>query len=73
VQDKGKTVASLSYPSSDSTKSVSSQMHLRDDLSHVISEIKPQGSTQPKANSRKSKGDNNDKERIASQSGKYGF
>jgi hypothetical protein len=54
-------------------KSVSSRMHLRDDFSHVISEIKPQGSTQPKANSGKSKGDNSDKRRIASQSGKYGF
>jgi hypothetical protein len=44
VQDKGKVVASPSSPSSDSAKSVSSRMHLRDDCSHVISEIKPQGS-----------------------------
>jgi hypothetical protein len=48
-------------------------MHLRDDCSHVISEIKPQVSTQPKANSGKSKGDNNNKGKNASQSGKYGF
>jgi hypothetical protein len=48
-------------------------MHLRDDCSHVISEIKPKGSTQPKANSEKSKGDSNNKGKIASQSGKYGF
>jgi hypothetical protein len=48
-------------------------MHLRDDFSHVISEIKPKGSTQPKANSENSKGDNNNKGKIASQSGKYGF
>jgi hypothetical protein len=48
-------------------------MHLRDDFSHVISEIKPKGSTQPKDNSEKSKGDNNNKGKIASQSGKYGF
>jgi hypothetical protein len=73
VHDKGKVVASPSSPSSDSAKSVSSRMHLRDDCSHVISEIKPQGSTQPKAISGKSKGDNSDKGRIASQSGKYGF
>jgi hypothetical protein len=73
VQDKGKFVASPSSPSSDSTKLVSSRMHLRDDFSHVISEIKPQGSTQAKDNFVKSKGDNSDKGRIASQSGKYGF
>jgi hypothetical protein len=48
-------------------------MHLRDDFSHVISEIKPQGSTQPKVNSGNSKGDNNNKGKITSQSGKYGF
>jgi hypothetical protein len=73
VQDKGKFVASPSSPSNDSSKSISSRMHLRDDCSHVISEIKPQGSNQPKANSRKSKGDNSDRRMIASQSGKYGF
>jgi hypothetical protein len=73
VHDKGKVVVAPSSPSSDSAKSVSSRMHLRDDCSHVISEIKPQGSTQPKAISGKSKGDNSDKGRIASQSGKYGF
>jgi hypothetical protein len=39
-------------------------MHLRDDCSHVISEIKPQGSTQPKANSGKSKGDTTTKGKL---------
>jgi hypothetical protein len=73
MQDKGKAVTSPSSPSSDSTKSVSSRMHLRDDCSHVISEIKPQGPTQSKSNFGKSKGDNSDIRRIASQSGKYGF
>jgi len=73
VLDKGNNVSYPSSPSSDSKKSVSSRMHLRGDFFHVISEIKPQGSTQPKANSGKSKGDNNNKGRIASQSGKYGF
>jgi hypothetical protein len=48
-------------------------MHLRDYCSHVINEIRPKGSTQPKENSDKSKGDNNNQEKIASQSGKYGF
>jgi hypothetical protein len=73
MHDKGKAIVSPSSPSSDSTKSVSSRMHLRDDCSHVINEIKPQGSTQPKANSGKSKGDSNNKGKIVSQSGKYGF
>jgi hypothetical protein len=73
VQDKGKYVASPSSPSSDSEKLVFSGMRIRDDCSHVISEINPQGSNQPKANSGKSKGDNSDRKRIASKSGKYGF
>jgi hypothetical protein len=59
THDKGKAIAAPSSPSSDLAKSVSSRMHLRDDCSHVISEIKPKGSTQPKANSGRSKGDNN--------------
>jgi hypothetical protein len=71
--DKGETAAAPSSPSNDSAKSVSSRMHLRDDRSHVISEIRPKGSTQPKENSERSKGDNNNKGKIASQSGKYGF
>jgi hypothetical protein len=71
--DKGKAIAAPSSPSNGSNKSMSSRMNLRDDLSHVISEIRPKGSAQPKANSERSKGDNNNKRRIASQSGKYGF
>jgi hypothetical protein len=71
--DKGKAIVAPSSPSNDSAKSVSSHMHLRDDCSHVISEIRPKGSTQPKENSERSKGDNNNKGNIASQSGKYGF
>jgi hypothetical protein len=70
---KEKLLLLPSSPSSDSRKYVSSLMHLRDDCSHVISEIKPKGSTQPKTNSKNSKGDNNNKGKIASQSGKYGF
>jgi hypothetical protein len=52
---------------------MSSQMHLRDDCSHVISEIRPKGSAQAKENSRKSKGDSSNQGKIASKSGKYGF
>jgi hypothetical protein len=73
THDKGKVVASPSSPSSDSTKSISSRMHLRDDSPHDISEINPKGSTQPKATSKNLKGDNNNKGKITSQSGKYGF
>jgi hypothetical protein len=54
-------------------KSMPSRMHLRDDCSYVIGEIRPKGSTQPKENSERSKGDSSDKGKIASQSGKYGF
>jgi hypothetical protein len=48
-------------------------MHLRDDFSHVISDIKPKGSTQLKAISGKSRGDSSNQGRVASQTGKYGF
>ena len=48
-------------------------MHLRDDCPHVISEIRPKGSAQPKENSKREKGDSKNKGNIASQSGKYGF
>jgi hypothetical protein len=71
--NKGKVTTAPSSPSNDSDKSVSSRMHLRDDCSHVIIEIRPKGSTQPKENSERSKGDSNNKGNIASQSGKYGF
>jgi hypothetical protein len=71
--DKGKATTAPSSPSNGSDRSVSSLMHLRDDFSHVISEIRPKASTHPKANLERSKGDNNNKGRIASQSGKYGF
>jgi hypothetical protein len=67
--DKGKATAAPSSPSNGSDKSVSSRMHLRDDCSHVISEIRPKGSAQPKANSGKSRGDNSNQGRVASQTG----
>jgi hypothetical protein len=71
--DKGKAIVSPSSPSNDSDKSMSSQMYLRDNFSHVINNIRPKGSTQPKANSKSLKGDSNKKGKIASQNGKYGF
>jgi hypothetical protein len=73
MQDKEKTISSPSSPSNDSSKFVSSRMNLKDDCSHVISEIQPQASNQPQDTSGKSKGDNNEKRKFASQSGKYGF
>jgi hypothetical protein len=71
--NKGKATVAPSSPSNGSDKSVSSQMHLRDDCSHVINTIRPKGSMQPKENSEKSKGDKNNQGNIASQSEKYGF
>jgi hypothetical protein len=71
--DKGKATATPSSPSNGSDKSVSSWMHLRDGCSHMINEIRPKDSAQPKENSGKSKGDNNNQGNIASYSGKYGF
>jgi hypothetical protein len=71
--DKGKVIDAPSSPSNDFTKSVSSHMHLRYDFPHVISEIRPKGSKQPKENSERLKGDNNNNGKIASQSGKYSF
>jgi len=71
--EKGKSIIAPSSPSNCSDKSVCSQMHLRDDCSHVIKEIMPKGFVQPKANSGKSKGDSSNQGNIASQSGKYGF
>jgi hypothetical protein len=73
VQDKGKAVASPYSPSIDSSKYVSSRLHLKDDFSHVINEIHPQGSNQPRATSKNSKGNISEKGKIATQSGKYGF
>jgi hypothetical protein len=71
--DKGKDTNAPSSPSDESNKSMCSWMHLRDDCSHVISEIKTKGYAQPEANSGKSRGDNNNQGRVASQTGKYGF
>jgi hypothetical protein len=66
MQHKGKTIASPSSPSDDSSKFVSSRMHLKDDCSHVIGDIRPKGSAQPKENLGKSRGDNNNQRRVAS-------
>jgi hypothetical protein len=71
--DKGKAIVAPSSPSNGSEKSEPSWMHLRDDCSHVINEIRPKGSAQPKENSGKLKGDSINQGKIASQSGKYGF
>jgi len=46
--DKGKGEANSPKSSENSSKSISSHIHIKDNLSHVISEIHPQGSNQPK-------------------------
>jgi hypothetical protein len=71
-QDKGKGVATPSKSSKESSESVSSHLHLKDDCSHVISAVQPQGSNQPKAATEISKEDNSEKRPNASHS-KYGF
>jgi hypothetical protein len=43
--EKGKATASPSSPSNGFDKSMSFRMHLRDEFSHVINEIRPKGST----------------------------
>ena len=73
MQDKVKAVVSPSIPSIESSKFVSSCLHLKDDLSHVINEIQPQGSNQPRATQVKSIGDNSEKNKYSSQRCKYGF
>jgi hypothetical protein len=70
---KEKVVIAPSTSSNNSDKYVSSHMHWKDDCSHVISQIRPKGSTQQKADSGKSKGDNNNQGKITSQSGKSNF
>jgi hypothetical protein len=56
VQDKGKGIATHSSSSKESSKSVSSRLHLKDDCSHVISAVQPQGSNQSKAATKNQKG-----------------
>jgi hypothetical protein len=73
VQDKGKAMVSPCSPSTESSNSVSSCLHLKYDCSHVINEIQPQGSNQPRATQEKSVGDNSEKRKYALQSNKYGF
>jgi hypothetical protein len=63
--DKGKEVANSPNSSENSSESVSSHLHLKDNFSHVISEIHPQGSNQLKAtegqNKKKSKESSSEK------------
>jgi hypothetical protein len=71
--DKEKSTIGPSSPSNGSDKSVSSQMHLRDDCSHMINEIRLKGSVHPKENLGKSIGDNNNEGRVASKLGNMVF
>jgi hypothetical protein len=49
AQDKGKGMATPFNSSKESSKSMSSPLHLKDDCSHVISAVQTQGSNQSKA------------------------
>jgi hypothetical protein len=44
VQDKGKGVATPSKSSKESSESMSSRLRLKDDCSHIINAVQPQGS-----------------------------
>jgi hypothetical protein len=75
--DKGKEVANSPNSSENSSKSVSSHLHLNDNCSHVFSEIHPQGSNQTKAAIEgkkigRSEESSSEKRQTASHS-KYGF
>jgi hypothetical protein len=75
--DKGKGVATPSKSSKDSSESVSSHLHLKDNCSHVISVVHPQGSHQLKDVSHDksemgTKEGSSEKRQNASHS-KYGF
>ena len=70
--DKGKGVANPSKSSKDSSRSVSSRLHLKDNFSQVISEIHPQGFDQPKASTKRSKEGSSEKRSNVSHS-EYGF
>jgi hypothetical protein len=70
--DKGKKVANSPNSSENSSESVSSHLHIKDNFSHVISEIHPQGSNQPKAATERSKEGSSEKRQTASHR-KYGF
>jgi hypothetical protein len=72
VQDKGKGVSIVSKSSKESSECVSSRLHLKDDSSHVINVVQPQGSNQPKATIERSKGDSSEKRPNASHN-KNGF
>jgi hypothetical protein len=75
--DKGKGVSTPSKSSKDSSESVSSHLHLKDDCSHIISAVHPQGSHQLKEIAQdkseiESKEGNSEKRQNASHN-KYGF
>jgi len=73
--DKGKRVANPYKSYEDSSQSVSSHIHLKDDCYHVISAIHPLGSHQLNAHDKSREGsrENNNKKRKNASHNKYGF
>jgi hypothetical protein len=69
---KGKGLATPSQSSKESYESVSSRLHLKDDCSHIISAVQPQGFNQPKVATERLKEDSSQRRLNASHS-KYGF
>jgi len=70
---KDKVATSPSTSSDNSGKSVSSYMHWKDDLSHMMNKMRLKYSTEPKAGSKGLKYDITNKGKIASQNGKHVF
>jgi hypothetical protein len=72
VRDKGKGVETTSKSSKVSSEFVSSRLHIKNDFSHVIGTVHPEGSNHLKAATEISKGDSSEKRSNASHS-KYDF
>ena len=75
--DKGKKMANSPNSSENLSELVSSHIHIKDSCSHVINEIHPQGSNQPKdaiegKTTGRSKESSSEKRQTASHS-RYGF
>jgi hypothetical protein len=70
---KEKAATAPSASSDNYGKFVSSHLHWKDDFPHMISKMRLEDSTQPKAGSEGLKYDSINKGKIASQTRKYGF
>jgi len=70
--DKWKNVANSPNSLENSTESISSHLHIKDNFSHVINDIHPQGFNQPNAATKRSEEGSSGKRKTSSHR-KYGF